>query len=186
MGLSGVSAPGNPEVSEDQKMTTPSAELYREIPLTQGQVAIVDAEDYARLSLHKWFAAWDPGTLSFRAGRNAPRVNGRQKPIYMHRAVLCVENHDKRHVDHRNHNTLDNRKQNLRIASSSENQCNRAKQKNNTTGYKGVQVRGKRFTAFIGARGERHYLGCFSTATEAYCAYCTAASRLHGEFSGVL
>lgn len=62
------------------------------------------------------------------------RVDGER--IALHRIIINANNNEE--VDHKNHNTLDNRKANLRTVTRSQNQMNRVKQANNTSGYKGV------------------------------------------------
>jgi hypothetical protein len=88
-------------------------------------------------------------------------------------------------VDHKNLNPHDNRWENLRIATRSENGRNRRKQKNNTTGYKGAcydKSRGK-YISIIAVNGVQKNLGRFDTAEQAHEAYCKAAAELHGEFA---
>jgi HNH endonuclease len=89
-------------------------------------------------------------------------------------------------VDHRNHDTLDNQKSNLRIATGSQNQWNRGKTRYNTSGYKGVhflKASGK-FTAHLRFKKRKIHLGCFDTAEEAYAVYQAEARRFYGEFAG--
>ena len=80
----------------------------RTIELTQGQVALVDDRDYDELSRFKWYALRDHGG-TFYAQRHAPRVDGKQRTILMHRVILDVQ--PGQDVDHANHDTLDNRRQ---------------------------------------------------------------------------
>jgi hypothetical protein len=88
-------------------------------------------------------------------------------------------------VDHRNRNTLDNRRANLRICTTAQNQRNRPKQKNNSSGHKGVdfQKRGKSYRARITADKKTFYLGNFEKADEAGAAYKKAAKVHHREFA---
>jgi hypothetical protein len=119
-------------------MTTPSKPLYREVILTQGQVAIVDSEDYDLVSKHKWYALWDDDTKSYYAVRNEITENGHAL-IRMHRFLLGLGPGDEPFGDHENHNTLDNRRSsNLRIANVTESNRNRRRQRNNTSGTTGV------------------------------------------------
>lgn len=86
-------------------------------------------------------------------------------------------------VDHINHDPLDNRRENLRLASQSQNNANRMAQSNNKTGYKGV-TRGKngRYLARIGYQGKTIQVGSFDTPGEAAKAYDDKARELFGEF----
>ena len=92
-------------------------------------------------------------------------------------------------VDHRNKNTLDNRKCNLRICTNSENAMNRGKQKNNYSGFKGVRLdkrrKRKKFRAKITANKIIYHLGSFEKADEARAAYRKAAKQLHGQFARI-
>lgn len=164
-------------------MPTPE-QSYREIKLTQGQFALVDAKDYGRIASHKWYAAWAPNTQSFYAHSKIQTERG-QRDIYMHRVILGLDFGDKRHGDHINQNTLDNRRCNLRIATIQQNMCNRGKNRNNTSGYKGVMWRSdiSKWRAQIRVDRKLISLGSFSTAEDAHAAYCAAADRLHGDFA---
>lgn len=164
-------------------MTTPSEPLYCEILLTKGQVALVDASDYDRLIQHRWCADWNSRGKKFYVLRKTTS-HGKQTNIRMHREVLKLVAGGKEHVDHINGNTLDNRRSNLRLVTRSQNMCNRTKQVNNKSGYKGVRshkASGK-WIAEIGISGKRFYLGLHNTPEEAHAAYREAAKNLHGEF----
>jgi hypothetical protein len=90
-------------------------------------------------------------------------------------------------VDHRNNNSLDNRRENLRLATHSQNQHNRKAYVSNTSGYKGVFLEKRwtasRWTAIVRINGKRHRVGTFGSAEEASKAYIESAKRLHGEFA---
>jgi hypothetical protein len=152
----------------------------REILLTQGQVAIVDDADFYWLSQWKWHAQWVPGQRNFIAVRTYEA-----KSILMHRAILGLDQGDKRQGDHKNGITLDNRRDNLRIAVPSQNTWNQGVRRNNTTGYKGVYFYAKtrRWGAKIGVQRKAIFLGYFSTPELAHEAYCAAAEKYHGEFA---
>jgi hypothetical protein len=88
-------------------------------------------------------------------------------------------------VDHINLDRADNRPENLREASVTQNNRNRGRQSNNTSGYKGVSFHRPtgRWTAKIMAHHKRHSLGYYPTAELAHAAYVAAAARLHGDFA---
>lgn len=87
-------------------------------------------------------------------------------------------------IDHVNGNRSDNRIVNLRLATNSQNLCNRGLQKNSTTGFRGVsfEKRKRLFEAHIKINGKKKFLGYFRTAEEASVVYERAAQRLHGAF----
>lgn len=168
----------------------PDDPSYRFIPLSKGQVATVDIEDYEYLKRYKWTASWNSNTKSYYAGRASLRGEGDRLWISMHRVILGLEVDDDREGDHALRNTLDNRKicegkENLRIANYSENRSNRIKASYNTSGYKGVSFdkrRGKWY-AQITAKRKHIFLGYFPTKELAYTAYCEAAKTHHGKFA---
>ena len=151
----------------------------KEIELTQGQAAIVDDEDYEYLSQWKWFAAFDPSTKTYRAVRTDSKI---KKTILMHRVVMRVSD-PSFFVDHKNHNTLDNTKENLRVCSNSENIANSRIAKNNTTGYKGISFKKGKYEVRIIKNGKYYYLGRFQNLMEAASIYDKKAKELFGEFA---
>jgi HNH endonuclease len=90
-------------------------------------------------------------------------------------------------LDHVNQCSTDNRIANLRLSTRFQNGQNRGKNKNNTSGFKGVffDKRSQRWLAKIGANGHYKELGLFKSKKQAAVAYQTAARALHGEFCGV-
>ena len=138
------------------------------IPITKGQTLLLDKEDFIRLPKRKIFAQWSPRTGSYYARFN----NGNGYKPLIHRFVLGLTKGDRLQVDHVNHETLDNRKENLQILPASENQMSRRLFSSNTTGYKGVSFhkRDKKFQAYRQDQQHRVYLGYFDTAEEAYLA----------------
>lgn len=88
-------------------------------------------------------------------------------------------------VDHINGNPTDNRKENLRECTLSQNQGNRKLNENNTSGYKGVRWHkaAKKWQARINYKNAEIYLGLFKTAELAALAYNTEALKLFGEFA---
>ena len=168
------------------RMETPSTD-YRLIPLTQGQFAKVDPEDYEDFSCYSWFAQWSNKTKSYYAIRHLPISNGKRHMERMHRRVLGLTRDNPMRGDHINLDTLDNRRLNLRAATQAQNRRNGRAQRNNTSGFKGVSYhKGKRkFQANIKVNQKQVYLGSYSTAEQAHDAYCEGARRLHGEFARV-
>ncbi len=160
----------------------------RTIQLTQGQVALVDDEDFEELSRFKWFAQWDRESRTYYARRQVRHEDGRQRAISMHRAVTGADPHQK--VDHINHNGLDNRRGNLRTCTSSQNLRNMRKRGGCSSRYKGVYYADDtgRWRAYItepraSGIGRRRHLGYFNSEQDAAGAYDRAARELFGEFA---
>jgi hypothetical protein len=101
-----------------------------------------------------------------------------------HRVILNI-NDVKIMIDHKNHNGLDCRKCNLRIASNAQNQWNQRLRKDNTTGYKGVTYNKKNcyYSARIKINNKLLYLGSYSDKNDAAIAYNKKATELFGEFA---
>ncbi len=154
-----------------------------EIPLTQGQIALIDNEDYDLVSQYKWCAWWDHLGKRYYS-QTGIGCKPHRHTVQMHRFILGLTD-PKMHTDHINGNGLDNRRCNLRACSPSQNKCNTKKQINNASGYKGVYLhkQAKRWRAAIQLHNKRISLGLYGTPEEAYAAYCKAALELHGEFA---
>ncbi len=93
----------------------------------------------------------------------------------------------KEEIDHRDLNGMNNKWENLREATHSQNQFNKRAQSNNKSGYKGVHwdKYKEKWVAAIGINNKSIYLGRFRSKEDAYMAYCDAANKLHGEFARV-
>jgi len=156
---------------------------YRFIPLTQGLNAIVDAEDFEWLSEYPWYASWDPRGKSFEARTNQTRTDGSRFQHKMHRLILeCGLGEE---IDHRNHNTLDNRRLNLRKCTQAQNKQNKRAYSRCKSGFKGVcwKTRERRWTAQIQVSKKKMFIGYFDSKEEAARAYDVAAKQHFGEFA---
>lgn len=147
----------------------------------KGLIALIDEEDFERVSQHKWYADFVKSDEKFRA---RSRLSGTVKSaVLMHRFILNAKRGEL--VDHINMNPLDNRKSNLRKTSKARNMQNRNKQRNNSSGHKGVSwsKSDKRWRATIQSEGRWKFLGNFSSKEKAYKAYKKASKEMHGEFA---
>lgn len=156
--------------------------FMKKIPLTQGQFALVDDEDYEYLMQWKWCAQRQG--FHYVSAVTHTRKNGRQLQIKMHRVVLNLSD-PKIICDHINCNPLDNRKSNLRICTYLENTRNRSMVTKSKSGAKGVSwsSTAKRYVARIKIPEKRLFLGYFNTVEEASAAYSKAAKEHFNEFA---
>jgi hypothetical protein len=153
----------------------------REIPLTQGKIALVDDEDYADLAQFKWRV--QPSGRTFYAVRHDDSKKKRTTER-MHRRILKVQVSEE--VDHINHNGLDCQKHNLRKCTQLQNNANQQKQlRKSVDGFKGIiWVEWiKKWRARIRHNGKLIHLGYFDKDVLAARAYDSAAREHFGEFA---
>lgn len=148
----------------------------KEIPLTKGFVALVDDDDYEELARHKWCVGSEPRAIK------AMRRKGKER-VYMHREIMAPR--PEMQIDHINHNTLDNRRANLRICTQTQNQGNRRKQSGCSSQFKGVywDKNARKWRAQIGGHRQHKYLGLFKDEIEAARAYNKEAFARFREFA---
>ena len=151
----------------------------KEIALTNGMVALVDDEDFGQLSKRRWGACRD---------RKTGKMYATSGGVMMHREVMGLAKGDPRQVDHREPaETLNNQRSNLRICTQEQNLANRGKNRNNSTGIKGVHRNNKRgcLQVSIGVNGRQIHIGRFPIDRPelAAAAYREAATKYHGEFA---
>ena len=152
------------------------------VPLTQGKYAAIDNEDADEIMQHKWYVKAHPQRPEA-ARIYGPKIN--RVTIRMHRQIIGLEHGDGMEVDHINHNTLDNRRCNLRVCSKSQNQRNQLVQSRKKYS-KGVIHRDRTMNpwdARIKVNGKCRHIGCYATEQEAADAYDAAARKHFGEFA---
>lgn len=151
----------------------------KKILLTQNKYALVDDEDFERVNQIKWFASKSHN--KFYASHHISSINGKRKAILMHRFILGID----QEIDHINNDSLDNRKENMRICTHSENLRNKKIYKNNKSGYKGVyfEPSTNKYRTVIRLNKKNIHIGRFNTASEAGFAYNLAALHYFKEFA---
>jgi hypothetical protein len=149
------------------------------VTLTKGYVAIIDAADVSLVDGWNWYA--QPSGHTAYAMRTF-QYDGRSRGIIMHREIMDSPPHMQ--VDHINGNGLDNRRENLRLATVAQNQHNQGLSIKNTSGFKGVSWHKATggWQAKIKFEGKRIWLGSYDTPEEAAAAYAAASEKFHGEF----
>lgn len=160
----------------------------KRIPLTQGQFAIVDSEDFDRLNRYKWRTQYSDYTcyairqvyiIGLYDITHAP-LRPKTFTVTMARQILglCID--DPRVVDHRDHDGLNNRRSNLRRCTRQQNRWNSRKMTRETLSrYKGVCFQYGRWVAAIGGS----HIGTYDTECVAAKAYDEKAVELFGEFA---
>jgi hypothetical protein len=151
------------------------------IPLNHGKYALIDAEDAPFIAPYRWYASYDGERWV--AARGERIGHGRRAPvrtIYMHRAILAAP--PEMGGTFLNGDTLDNRKANLRLSTRSERGARRRRNKNNTSGYRGVSfdTHSGRWRAVVRCGGVYVSAGYFRTPDEAAHAYDNKARELFG------
>jgi len=106
------------------------------------------------------------------------------KDSYLHRLILG-DIPDGYGTDHIDRDQLNNRRENLRLATKSQNGANQGLHKRNTTGFKGISYRKEidKWYARINVKWKKKFLGYFQDPVEAAKAYDKAAVKYHGEFA---
>ena len=150
------------------------------IPLTQGFVALVDASDYGWLSEMRWYPMKkDTGDVY---AFTHIQVDGKKTSAFMHRMILgAVAGQE---TDHRNGNGLDNRRENIRLCTHSQNMANRTRRWG-VSRYLGVSLHKptRKWIVHIQKNKKLQHVGLFACEIEAARAYDKKAHELHGEFA---
>lgn len=146
--------------------------------------AIIDDEDYEKVSKHSWQVLKRPTKYKNKKYvRSTFYFKNNQKTMLLHRFVLNAPNDLQ--VDHINGDTLDNRKENLRLCTHNQNQMNQKIQIRNKYGYKGIKTHGDKWVARIGKDGKGIYIGIYGTKEEAAIAYNKKSIELFGEYANL-
>lgn len=154
-------------------------------PKAAGRVVLIDDDDFGLVGAYTWHVQ-----ERHRPGRrpNGPYAATTEKrddrllTLTMHKLITGWDR-----TDHINHNGLDNRRANLRPASTAQNAHNERPQIGTSSKYKGVtwHKRVGKWQAAIKTNGKNRYLGCFESEEEAALTYNAAAIETYGEFAHV-
>lgn len=156
----------------------PERDEYRLINVGPLHAAMVDIQDYEAVDN----ILWSMGTDGYAYNQNRRRLS-------LHRFIL--ERKIGRPLtrielaDHEDHDRLNCRRYNLRLATAGNNVANKSRPSNNTSGYKGVyfHIRRHKYAAGIASDGSSIHLGLFTDPEQAALAYDAAAIQLFGEFA---
>jgi hypothetical protein len=155
--------------------------FFRKIPLGEGRFTIVEPRDFYWLNNFNWTITGNDEHIY--AVRNVIKSGAKTTAVRLHREIM---NSPKGLlVDHRNGDTLDNRRTNLRVATHSQNCFNCRKRKNTSSRFIGVSFNKHKimWAAYISFHRKRIWLGHFKTEIEAAKAHDEAAKKHHGEFA---
>lgn len=149
----------------------------KEIQLTQGKIALVDDEDFYRVSLHKWQTRQSTSGCWYAFAK----INGEN--ISLHSYILPPK--DGFVIDHKSGDGLDNRRSNLRHATVSQNMANQKQHRDSKSPYKGIwrAAHCDRWAAQIVCKRRKIYLGVYQKAEDAARAYDAKARELFGFFA---
>jgi len=155
--------------------------MVREIPLTQGKIALVDGEDYERVNQYKWQVAKRKNCW-YAIHDFKKHMKDKTDAVLMHRFILSSKKGEE--IDHINNNGLDNRKSNLRKVSHSQNMMNQRKT-HGTSKYKGVSwiTEKKKWDVRLQYNKKQIRMGYFIDEIEAAKCYDNLAKAIFGEYA---
>ena len=161
--------PGVPQTVQESRLEGEGP--MREIPLTQGKIALVDDEDFERVNQFKWYAQ-KTTRRTWYAARHTPCISGKRSIVYLHGYILDPPNGMV--IDHINGDGLNNQRGNMRIVTQRQNLQNRHHPKSSI--YVGVywNKKSRKWQAQIQIKGKIKYLGLFDNEIAAAEAYTSA------------
>lgn len=144
----------------------------------QGRKFYFSKEDFDIIQLHYWRVHKNQYVSTALYDTNTKKI----KYIQLHRFLMKPNSIEE--IDHINHIPYDNRRENLRIVSTAQNQMNTVINKNNTSGIKGVNWdKGcNKWRVRISVNGERLTLGYYNTLEEAAQVRHDAELKYFGEY----
>lgn len=152
------------------------------IKLTQGKYALVDDDDYVRLKMFKWhYGVY--GKTGYAKRLKWDRKKKKGKIVRMHHFILPLKKGYM--IDHINGDGLDNRKDNLRLVTKSQNMMNSGVRKNSNTGFTGVawHKQNGRWRAYITIDKRQISLGTYINIQDAIDARKNGEKNYHKQFA---
>jgi hypothetical protein len=151
--------------------------------LITGEVFLYSSVDRELVNKHSWSRQLRPDGAVVAKTSVRDVSSGRQRTVYLHRLIMGVTD-PRVLVDHRDRNTLDCRRRNLRKSNHQTNAQN-SKSRKGSSKYKGVwwYPAYAKWVSQIRISGKRKHLGYFDNEVLAAKAYDTAARQYHGAFA---
>lgn len=155
----------------------------KQIPLIHNKFALVDDEDFDLISKYRWVILKSGYAINSTYIRGSGRKNQKQLQIFMHKLIMNQQKGII--VDHINGNKLDNRKENLRIATKTQNNYNKTKTPNSSSIYKGVywDKKYKFWASEITVNYKKYFIGYFNNELHAGMAYDIWARECQEDFA---
>jgi hypothetical protein len=147
------------------------------------KIVLLDDEDYDRVIQWKWSVTYNPRSENFYSKRTIKVESGKWKNLYMHVFIMKSDTFKGENVDHRDHNGLNNTRENLRITDKIHNHMNQKIRKDNLSRYKGVTKHNNKFQARYTYNGKRVSIGYYLSSEEAARAYDKASKQYFGKFA---
>jgi hypothetical protein len=144
--------------------------IVKHIPLSQNQFAIVDDENYPLLSDFKWCYRSERGGKQGYAVRHA-KANGKDRLLYLHRVIMPPG--EGQEVIFKNHDTLDCRRENLKVVSKQEARQHHRVRSDSKSGMKGVRYNPESdsWSAYTYRHGHCYHVGTYYLQEQAEAAY---------------
>lgn len=166
---------GSPEMPHRKRRNTYYETSDALVVITgNGDVILTDLEDRPLVEQASWCIS--------KTGYAVANIGG--KVVKMHRFLLGDSLKPDELVDHRNRNTLDNRRSNLRPCNHAENMRNVRTSRNNSVGHLGIRLtKDGKFNVRIVANRKEHHIGNYDSLEQAIIARQEAEDRYHGDFA---
>lgn len=157
-----------------------------QIPMRNGGFALINEEDVALVLPYRWYArigAANSLTQYAVSTFRIPGGKGKRGGIYMHRLIMSAAPGTR--IDHANRNGLDNRRENLRFCTQSQNVTNRIYKSNKSSGFRGVQFNknNNKYRVWVTVKGKHIHGGYYRDPAEAARVYDKMALEIFGEFA---